>query len=185
MNETKKGLSAAQMKIVRLAGNRRPIASSAYLNKIYGVAYGTFYNQLLYWEGKQHHKDGWIKKSKDEMYDETGVTEYQQDSAVKLGIKLGFLTQRIMSIPATRHLIIDVEKFLEVTANEAESKKLVAARYLTKFPEKPGTNIDKTTQNTTTKRKGKNFGKKDTADIGSIINARYSNLKKLSDNSPA
>lgn len=144
-----KGLSPSQCKIVILSGQRRPIASSAYLNKIYGVACGVFYNQLLYWEGKQANKQGWIRKSKKESYDETGVTLDQQDRAVKIGLENGFLEQSIMSIPGTRHLRIDVEKFIDFTAEKAKSMGLVSAKELIKFGGKQGTNIHKTTQKTT------------------------------------
>lgn len=144
-----KGLSPSQSKIVILSGKRRPIASSAYLNKIYGLACGVFYNQLLYWEGKQANKDGWIKKSKKESFDETGVTHDQQDRAVQIGLKLGFLEQRRMSIPATRHLRINVDKFIDVTAEKAKSMGLVSAKSLIKFSEKQVSNIHKSTQKTT------------------------------------
>lgn len=144
-----KGLSPSQSKIVTLSGGRRPIASSAYLNKVYGVAYGVFYNQLLYWNGKQANKQGWIRKSKKESYDETGVTLDQQDRAVKIGIELGFLEQRIMGIPGTRHLRIDVDKLIDVTADKAKTMGLVAAKALIKFQEKQASYIHKSTQKTT------------------------------------
>ncbi len=58
---------------------------------------------LLGWEGKQKNKDRWIFKTIEEFEFETGLSRSQQDAAIRVLRKLGFIEVRVFSIPATRH----------------------------------------------------------------------------------
>jgi hypothetical protein len=72
----------------------RPVAFHPGLKKITGSTTATlFLCQLIYWTGKQADPEGWIYKTSPEIEDETGLTYYEQTTARKQLIKLGFIEE--------------------------------------------------------------------------------------------
>jgi len=62
----------------------RPIAYHAMLAKAVGSANaGIFLSQFLYWTPRAHDKQGWVYKTQDDIYEETALTRYEQESARK------------------------------------------------------------------------------------------------------
>lgn len=62
---------------------------------------------LIGWDGHQWDKDGWIKKTAEEMEIETGLTQKQQAPAIKLLLKLGVIEKKRKRVPACNHFRID------------------------------------------------------------------------------
>ena len=68
----------------------RPIAYHAVLAKAVGSATaGIFLSQLLYWTPRAHDKEGWIYKTQKDIYEETALTRWEQESARKVLRKAG------------------------------------------------------------------------------------------------
>jgi hypothetical protein len=62
---------------------------------------------LIGWDGHQWDRDGWIKKTAEEMEIETGLTPKQQAPAIKLLLKLGVIEKKRKKVPACNHFRID------------------------------------------------------------------------------
>jgi len=82
----------------------------------FGTAGAVYLQQLLYWCDKGTREDGFIYKSKDEIYDETGVTPREQDRIRLILVGLGCIvteTHRANGSP-TIHYKINLEKVAEL-----------------------------------------------------------------------
>lgn len=58
-----------------------------------------FLCQVTYWTGKQYNKDGWIYKTQEEWFLETGLTQKQQKTARRLLVERGYIEERKRGIP--------------------------------------------------------------------------------------
>ena len=67
---------------------------------------------LIGWDGHQWDRDGWIKKTAEEMEIETGLTPKQQAPAIKLLLKLGVIEKKRKRVPASNHFRIDKKSLL-------------------------------------------------------------------------
>lgn len=65
---------------------------------------------LVHWDGKGWKRDGLIWKSMEEMLAGTGLTRDQQDSAIKVLKKYGFINVNRMGDHGVRHFRVDMEK---------------------------------------------------------------------------
>lgn len=80
------------------------------LNNITGSVNATiFLCQFLYWEGKQKNKQGWIYKTQAEIQEETGLSRREQETARRNLKTRGFLTEKLMTNPATLHYKLNLE----------------------------------------------------------------------------
>lgn len=94
---------------------RRPIAYQPIIAKAFGsVQLAILWSQLYYWSDKGDDKDGWIYKSREELYEETGLKRRGQETARQLGKKLGIIEEKKTRMPATIHYRVDLEKTAEV-----------------------------------------------------------------------
>jgi len=84
---------------------------------------GILLSQLLYWNGKGKKKPWTYKTSKD-MYQETGLTRTQQDTAIKLLKNLGVLEVKRRGVPATRHFKIHFEELHKILPSLKETYNL-------------------------------------------------------------
>lgn len=92
----------------------RPVAYYPRLSHITGGVKETlFLCQLLYWEGKQSDKEGWIYKTQEETFIETGLTRYEQQTARKNLKKKGFIEEKLKGIPAKLHYKINFKAINE------------------------------------------------------------------------
>ncbi len=83
--------------------DHKPVSFCPGLVKVLGsVEAAIFFGQLLYWHGKGAKGD-WVYKTIKECEYETGLSRYQQESAIKKCTALGFLETKLAGIPATRH----------------------------------------------------------------------------------
>lgn len=77
-----------------LIGLGRPVAYYPNLAKLIGVKETVFVCQLCYWDGKQKDKDGWIFKSQDDIYNETGLSFKEQRRIRAELVQSGLLEER-------------------------------------------------------------------------------------------
>ncbi len=88
---------------------KRPVAYWASLAKATGsVKLAVLLSQLWYWRDKGHDPDGWVYKTRESIYDETGLSRQEQETARKLGRELGILREIKKRIPPIIHFQIDV-----------------------------------------------------------------------------
>jgi len=96
---------------------KRPIAYNAIVAKAFGsVKLGILWSQLYYWHDKGNDPDGWIYKTQSEIFDETGLSRKEQETARRIGRGLGVLEEKLARQPATIHFRIDLlktEKIIE------------------------------------------------------------------------
>ena len=84
----------------------KPVAYNPELAKMLGgVKCGVFISQLLYWWEKGANPE-WVYKTIDEMYQETGLSRREQDTALRKLVKLGIIEVKLKGIPAKRHFKI-------------------------------------------------------------------------------
>lgn len=87
----------------------RPVSYNPTWAKIgKGAACGIFMSQLLYWHNKGS-KDGWVYKTINEFQEETGLSRYEQETAIKRWSELGVLKVELKGVPATRHFQVDLD----------------------------------------------------------------------------
>ncbi len=79
----------------------RPIAYHAALARTLGSATaGIFLSQLLYWTPRSQSNDGWIWKTQDQIYEETALTRWEQETARKTLRRVGVIEERRAGVPA-------------------------------------------------------------------------------------
>jgi len=94
---------------------KRPIAYQPITAKAFGsVKLAVLWCQIYYWHDKTNNPDGWIYKTREQVYDETGLSRVEQENARKLGAKLGVLESKRMGQRCIVHFRIDQEKAAEL-----------------------------------------------------------------------
>jgi len=87
----------------------RPVGYNPIFAKIgKGAAAGVFMSQMLYWHNKGS-KDGWVYKTIIDFQEETGLSRYEQETAIKHWVELGVLKMELKGVPATRHFKVDLD----------------------------------------------------------------------------
>lgn len=89
----------------------------------YGLPAGIFMSYMLFLRGYGRRPDGWIFKTIDEAYRETGLTRPNQDTAIKVLKKAGVLHVRRTGPRGKRHFMVDYPKVLELIPSMEESNK--------------------------------------------------------------
>ena len=111
----------------------RPVAYYPKLTHITGgVKETVLLCQLLYWQGKQSNREGWIYKTRDEIHEETGLSRTEQERARKELKRRGFIEEQLKGIPAKVHFKINIDAI-----NEAWEE------YITNEPTEESENIEK------------------------------------------
>lgn len=88
------------------------------------VQAGILLSQLLYWNDKGWNKNGWIYKTSDDLYFETGLKRSGQETAIKVLKRYGFLEVKLAGIPAKRHFKIDMDKLDSLLTSMLETGNL-------------------------------------------------------------
>lgn len=97
---------------------KRPIAYQPILGKAFGsINLGILWSQLYYWRDKGSDAEGWIYKNQSDIYDETGLSRREQETARKIGRQLGVLEERIAGQPPTVHFRLDEDRAIQVINN--------------------------------------------------------------------
>ena len=128
----------------------RPVLYIAGLGIVFSPSTGIFLSQLLYWHGKGSRKDGWIYKTIEEVYRETGLTRNNQDTAIKQLLKHGVVEYKLAGVPAKRHFRVNMNRLHEILPS---LKKSCNVNYPnpSAYIVDNGETITKNTRETTTK----------------------------------
>lgn len=111
------------------------------------------WNQIYYWSDKTEDPDGWIFKTHVDIFQETGLSRKETDTARALGKKIGVLESVVMGTPPKVHYRVDMDAMIEVIG-----------KYLEKHP---GPEKRRTRLVVSKKRK-----KEDVIDLPSWVNAK-------------
>jgi len=107
---------------------KRPIAYHPAIAKAFGsVNLALMWSQLYYWSERTTDPDGWIYKSHDEMFEETGLSRREQDTARKLGVSLGVLDDKLAGSPPRIHYKINVDETMDLLDRYIKKTKKVAS----------------------------------------------------------
>lgn len=107
--------------ILELLG--RPVAYITQIAKATkSVKLGILWSQLNYWSDKTRDAEGWIYKTQAELYDETGMSRKEQETARRHGRKIGIIEEKLAGQPATVHFKINYERTVEVIEKYLEDK---------------------------------------------------------------
>lgn len=69
--------------------------------------------QLLFWEGKQADPSSWVYKTQKELFEETGLTRREQETARKKLKEKGFLNEMHRGIPRKLYFRLDLYKIYQ------------------------------------------------------------------------
>lgn len=89
------------------------------------VKLAVLWDQIHYWSDKTNDPDGWVYKSQEEIFDETGIKRRGIETARALGKKLGVLDSMVRNTPPTVHYRVD-----------EEAMEGLITKYLKKNPQK-------------------------------------------------
>jgi hypothetical protein len=100
---------------------KRPIAYHPIIAKAFdSVTLAVLWCQFYYWSERTNDPDGWIYKTREDIFNETGLSRKQQETARKIGAKLGVMEDERRGEKGIVHFRIDVdnainliEKYLE------------------------------------------------------------------------
>lgn len=94
---------------------KRPIAYHAIVAKAFkSVKLALLWSQLYYWSDKTKDEEEWVYKTQDEMYEETGLSRKEQETARALGKKLEVIEDKVAGTPPKLHYRINLDKTIEV-----------------------------------------------------------------------
>ena len=94
---------------------KRPIAYNPIIAKALGsVKLGILWSQMYYWSDRTNDKDGWIYKTQNEVFEETGLSRKEQETARKIGNKLGVLESEVRGVPPKVNFRVDIDKTIEL-----------------------------------------------------------------------
>ncbi len=97
---TKLELKRLRAELVRdEEGNEDFFAFQARCIRKFGVAAGVFVRQLVFWTGKGADPSGWIYKTRDELYEEVGLSQRQQNKARKILKAKGVIEEDLRTVP--------------------------------------------------------------------------------------
>lgn len=98
-----------------------------------GAAEGVLLRQLLHWDGvmsnaRGHEWDGWFWKVAEEIYDETGMSRSEFETARTNLIKRGLIEYKARGVPNRAHYRVDLDKIEEALENSADFQKQYARK---------------------------------------------------------
>ncbi len=82
------------------------------------------WSQIHYWKDKTKDPDGWIYKSREELFDELALSRTETEGCRDLGIKTGILESMVRGTPPIVHFRVNMERTIELIRD-----------YLKKYPE--------------------------------------------------
>jgi hypothetical protein len=126
----------------------RPVAYyPIFASKLGGVTPAVMFSQLAYWY-RIDAVDQWIYKTATEMYNETGLTRREQDTARDKLVSLGVLETKLAGVPAKTHYRIVWEAFEKLWVTEAPIQ--FGGKRQTSLAESANLSIQRIQQETTT-----------------------------------
>lgn len=168
-----RGLKPLQIKFFALLGQEGPKPIPPKLVLIFGYPLSVMIVQLLFWKGMQMRKDGFIFKTEKDFIDEVGLTSAQQKLAIKKGKAFGFLTVERKGIPAKRHYLLDFDRLVDATINEAARKGIVLTKSYFKLASKHRQHSGAKSQSNTDNTTETTARYHSTQSIGSVLPNKY------------
>jgi len=112
----------------------RIVAYSAGISKAVGsVTAGVLCSQLVYWQPRTQNPEGWFWKTQQEIYDETGLTRFEQESARKVLKRFGIIEEKLMGVPARMHFRVDLVRLGHVVAGQFDGNPQPSLRKTSKL----------------------------------------------------
>lgn len=114
------GRKSYQKALMDLIGCR-PVAYWPYLaRRIGGVKAAVMLSQLLYWNGDStvQKRDGWLRKSVEDMENETGLNKTEQKNARKTLSTAGIIECTLKGYPKIWHYRVNMERLAESIVGE-------------------------------------------------------------------
>lgn len=161
---------------------KSPIAYQPGLSIVFGsVNVGILLSQLLYWHELGSDKTGWVYKTIEEMRAETGLSRYQQETAIKICLNAGVIDYKLKGIPAKRHFKVLVQELENQLPGLKKSANVHFLNPPTQFARNQQT-ITKSTQDTTTQNTKTRFRNYKTAPsaLGQLLETRYGSVARKS-----
>lgn len=94
---------------------QRPIAYNPVIAKATGsVKLTVLWCQIHYWTDKARDADGWVYKTMNDIFEETGLSRREQESARELAEKLGVMETQVKGTPPTVHFRVSEDRMIEV-----------------------------------------------------------------------
>lgn len=94
---------------------QHPIAYNPVVAKATGsVKLTVLWCQIHYWTDKAHDPEGWVYKTRDQVYAETGLSRKEQETARELAERLGVMQTQVRGTPPTVHFRVDEERMVQV-----------------------------------------------------------------------
>ena len=113
---------------------KRPIAYNPIVAKAFGsVKLGILWSQIYYWSDKTNDPNGWIYKTQNDIFDETGLSRKEQETARKLGKKLGILESEVRGVPPKVNFRVDIDKTIELLEDYSKCKKTKKGNVVSKY----------------------------------------------------
>jgi len=103
---------------------KRPIAYQPIVAKAFdSVTLAILWCQFYYWSDKTNDPDGWVYKTRQDIFDETGLGRKQQETAREKGAILGVLESQRRGPMGIVHFRINFDKAFEIIEEYAENNK--------------------------------------------------------------
>ncbi len=110
---------------------KRPVAYQPILAKAFGsVKLALLWSQIYYWSDKTKNKEGWVYKTREDLFEETGLSRKEQETARDLGIELGVLESKRMGQPCTVHFRVDLDKTIDIIESYQQKKPVAKTKVL-------------------------------------------------------
>lgn len=101
----------------------RPIAFHRCFVTLTGsVTAALMLSQALYWQRRCKDPEGWWYKTRDDWFEETGLSRYEQEGARKRLRKLGVMQEHLRGVPATIWYRVNEDLLLEDLPKVAQQK---------------------------------------------------------------
>ena len=115
-------LQVSKHALISLLGTPRTYYAS--FAKVTGdVCAGVLASQFFFWYDRGRDPDGWIYKTRDEIYEETGLTRRNQETARRKLIEAGFLEEQLRGMPAKLHYRLNIESLMLAIDDPASWRK--------------------------------------------------------------
>lgn len=107
---------------------QRPIAYHAIVAKAFdNVKLAILWSQLYYWSDRTTDPEGWIYKTQEDIFNETGLSRRNQVTARTEGKELGVIQEEKRGVgnrPSVLHFRVDLEKSLDLIEKYIEANPM-------------------------------------------------------------
>lgn len=113
-----------ELAIIKNLFNRQTLYIPIIAKATGSIKLAILWSQIHYWTDKTKDQEKWVYKSRENLWEELGMTRRETELCRELGSKTGILESEVRGTPPTVHFKINEEKTIEVIKE-----------YLKKFPE--------------------------------------------------